>query len=80
MNRNTYVELFSYKQPFTSDAVGQGKISSTCLFVWTTTVVLIVQDLVCTGTAQSVHTLVEVMVDAGRHVELWIEVGSWGGQ
>ena len=70
-----------------ADAVGRGKISSACLFVWTTNGVLVVHatvlvvnaNLVCTGTTQSVHALAEGGVDAGRHVELWMEVGSWGG-
>ena len=45
-----------------------------------TNVVLVVNtNLVCAGTTQSVHALAEGGVDAGRHVELWMEVGSWGG-
>ena len=45
-----------------------------------TNVVLVVNtNLVWARTTQSVHTLAEGMVDAGRHVELWMEVGSWGG-
>ena len=69
-----------------ADAVEREKISSACLFVWTTNGVLVVNtvalivdaNLACTGTTQSVHALADGGVDAGMHVELWIEVGSWG--
>ena len=70
-----------------ADAVGRGKVLSACLFVWRTNGVLVVHaavlvvdaNLACAGMTQSVHALAEGMVDAGRHVELWMEVGSWGG-
>ena len=70
-----------------ADAVGREKISSACLFVWTMIGVLVVDEVVlvvdanlaCAGTTQSVHALAEGRVDTGRHVELWMEVGSWGG-
>ena len=70
-----------------ADAVGRGRVSSACLFVWTTNVVLFVAaivlvvdaNMVCAETTQSVHALAEGGVDTGRHVELWMEVESWGG-
>ena len=70
-----------------ADAVGRGKISSACLFEWTTHGVLVIHtvvldgdaNMVCAGTTQSVYVLAEGMIDAGGHVELWMEVGSWGG-
>ena len=70
-----------------ADTVGRGEILSACLFVWTTNVVLFVAaivlvvdaNMVCAETTQSVHALAEGGVDTGRHVELWMEVESWGG-
>ena len=70
-----------------ADAVGRGKISSTCLSMWTTNgflianaVVLVVgANLVCTGTTQTVHALAEGEVNTGRNMELWREVGRSGG-
>ena len=67
-----------------ANTVGQGKITSACLFVWKTNGVLIVDtgvlivdaNLMCTGTTQSVHVLAEGGVAAGRYVELWMEVGT----
>ena len=70
-----------------ANVVGRGKISSACLFAWTTDGVLVVDavflvvnaNLAYAGTTEGVHTLAEGGVDTGMHVELWMEVGSWAG-